>query len=241
VLSEESLLLFFDGLSLEGLDIGSFPSFLVFDLALHPIYLEFLLPQLLDVSLVLQLPHSSFLGIHLLQPLVLGELLGHLNLELFFHLTFLFQSYSLKLELIILSSLQFFLHSQLAGSHFLLASSESFFHFLYLEIVSKILHVFLVFTSLPLFQRKLVEYCLSLCLSLHFHLLQIIRSLLLLGGVLSHELFLILFKLLLPLEESLLFIDREDHILFTLLLFHFVNSNHFMILFDHLIDDLVDV
>lgn len=97
MLSEKSLLFFFDGLLLECLQVGCFLSLLVFGLALQPVHLELLLPQLLDVSLVLQFAHSSLLSIHLLEPLVLGELLCHLNLELFLHLAFLFQTHGLEL------------------------------------------------------------------------------------------------------------------------------------------------
>jgi len=67
--------------------------------------------------------------------------------------------------------------------------------------------------------------------------MQIVGSFLLLGCILSHKLLFIFFKLSLSIEESLLLVHRKDHILFALFLFHFVNSNHFVILLDHFIDN----
>ena len=156
---------------------------------------------------MLKFPHSSLLGIHLFQPLVFCELLSHLNLELFFHLALFLQAYSLKLELVFFSSLQFFFHSLFASSLFLLVSSESLFHFFYLKIITKILHILLLFATLLLFQGELIEDSLSLCLSLGLHSLQIICSLLLLRCILTHKLFFIFFELFLSLKECLLFVD----------------------------------
>ena len=241
MLSEKLLLLLLDGSLLECLELGSFPSLLVFSLALLPVYLELLLPQLFDISLVLKLSHSSLLGIHLFQPFVFCELLSHLNLELFLHLAFLFQTYSLKLELIFFGSLQFFLHSLFTSSLFCFGSSKSLLHFFYLEIITKILNILLLFATLLLFQRKLIEYCLSLCLSLGLHGLQIISSLLLLRCILTHKLFFVFFELFLSLKKCLLFVDRKDHILLALFLFHLINSYHFVIFFNHLIDNGIDI
>lgn len=136
MLCEESLLFFFDGLLLESFDLGSLPSLLVFSLTLLPIHFEFILPKLFDIPLVLLLPHSSLLSIHLLKPLVFGELLSHLNLELFLHLSLLFQAHSLELKLIILCSLKLLLHSLLSSCSLSLGCTESLFSFLDLQIVS---------------------------------------------------------------------------------------------------------
>ena len=241
MLSKESLLFFFDGLLLKRLQLGSLPSFLVLGFSLLSIHFEFILPKLFDISLVLLLPHSSLLSIHLFQPLVLGELLSHLYLELLLHLSFFFQTHSLELKLIILGSLKFFLHSLLSGCSFSFGCTESLFSFLDLQVVSQVLDILLFFSSLLLFQCQLIENCFSLSFCFHFHCLEIISSLLLLGSVLADQLFLILLKLLLALEQCFLLVDREDHILLALLLFHFVYSNHLVILLDHLVNDGIDI
>ena len=241
VLSEESLFLLLDSLLLEGLQLGSLSSLLVFGLALQPVHLELLLPELLDVSLVLLFAHSSLLRVHLLQPLVLSELLSHLDLELLFHFAFFLKTHGLELKLIVFGSLQLLLHSLFASSCLSLIGSEALLHFLNLKIVTQVLNILLLVSTLLLFLGKLVEYGLSLHLGLLLHGLEIVGSFLLLGSILANEFLLVLLELLLSLEKSLLLVDGEDHILLALLLLHFVNSYHFVILLNHFIDDSINV
>ena len=90
VLGEKTLLFFRNNLALA--------HFLLFlelliahlGLALSLVDKEFFLPQALDFALVFQFAHSTFLGIHLLQTLILRELFHKLALELFFHSLFFF-------------------------------------------------------------------------------------------------------------------------------------------------------
>ena len=67
---------------------------------------ELLLPQALDLALVFQLAHAALLSIHLLQALILRELLHQLSLELVLHALFLSSSLLLESHLELLSSLQ---------------------------------------------------------------------------------------------------------------------------------------
>ena len=96
--SNNILLILFLGLLLSSL--------LPFLLSLGTIDHELLLPQLLDIALVLLFAHSSLVGVHLLEALVLGELLRHLDLELLFHTTLLRLSLGLELQLVVLGGLQ---------------------------------------------------------------------------------------------------------------------------------------
>jgi hypothetical protein len=79
---------------------------LPFLFSLCAIYGKFLLPELLDITFMLQLSHASLLGIHLLKTLILGELLSHFDLEVFLHSPLFGQTLSLKFELIVLGSLE---------------------------------------------------------------------------------------------------------------------------------------
>jgi hypothetical protein len=108
---EESLLLHFHDQHLVALCLLLQSSLLQFDLALHPVHSQLLLPQLLDLPLMLGLPHPSFLLVHLLQSLVLRKLLHQLHLELVLH-SFLFRlSFFLQSPLVLLCINQLLLDS----------------------------------------------------------------------------------------------------------------------------------
>ena len=79
---------------------------------------QLLLPETLDLSLVFQLAHASPLSIHLLELLVLSELLHQLALEFFLHAFLFFGALLLESELVFSCSLQF-----LANVHALLGLS----------------------------------------------------------------------------------------------------------------------
>lgn len=168
-------------------------SLLVLLLSLLSIYFQLLLPQLFDVSLVLLFSHSSLLCIHLLQTLVLRELLGHLNLKFFFHFALFFEPDCFQLNLVILCSLQLLLHSLFLGSLVSLLSSKSLLHLLDLQVVPQVFYVLLLCASLCLLLSKLAEYGFSLCLGCLLHGLEIVGSLLLLGCKLTNEFLLVFF------------------------------------------------
>ena len=97
VLGKQSLLLFFDDGALAGL-------FLLFKLLLGSLGLslglvdcQLLLPEALDLALMLLFAHAASLSVHLLQSIVLCELLHQLALEILFH-AFLFQEMSESLD-----------------------------------------------------------------------------------------------------------------------------------------------
>ena len=106
MLSEESFFFCCNNISLVlffGLLLSTLLPFLF---SLCAIYGKFLLPELLDITFMLQLPHASLLGIHLLKTLILGEFLSHFDLEVLFHSPLFGQTLSLKFELIILGGLE---------------------------------------------------------------------------------------------------------------------------------------
>ena len=85
MLSKQSLFFCCNNISLVLFFGRLLSTLLVFLFSLCAINSKFLLPELLDITLMLQLSHASLLGIHLLKTLILGEFLSHFDLEVFFH------------------------------------------------------------------------------------------------------------------------------------------------------------
>ena len=188
-----SLVLFF-GLLLSTL--------LPFLFSLCAINSKFLLPELLDITLMLQLSHASLLGIHLLKTLILGEFLSHFNFEVLFHSSFFSQTLSLKFELIILSGLELLKLTQAFCLLISLSLTGTLLNFFDLKLVSEVLLIFLLSPTLSLLKCKLLEDGLTLLLSFFFKSLKVIGSLLLLTSVSSDQLLFILIKLLLTFLKS---------------------------------------
>ena len=100
---------------------------------------ELLLPQAFDLALVFQLAHASPLSVHLLQSIVLCELLQEFALEFFFHASLLLSTLLLKSKLVFASGLKL-----LSNTHALLGLSSllclgSLFAFLHVKVVSELL------------------------------------------------------------------------------------------------------
>lgn len=117
---------------------------------------------------MLELAHAPLLRIHLLEALVLGELLRHLHLELVFHASFLCLALSLQPHLVVLGSLKFPQLTLALGLRLLLGSASTFLHLLYLEIVAQVLDELGFGAALRLLKSKLLEdgFALGLGLSL---------------------------------------------------------------------------
>ena len=109
---------------------------LPFLLSLCAVDSELLLPKVFDVSLMLQFAHASLLGIHLFEPLVLGELLSHLDLELLLHATLFGLSLCLELQLVVFGGLQLLELSEALRLSLTLGTSCAFLHLLNLKLVT---------------------------------------------------------------------------------------------------------
>ncbi len=72
--------------------------------SLRSVHLEFLLPESLNLLLMLLLLHSSSLSVHLLNSVVFSKFLHHLLLELLLYSLFFKNSLSLDLLLVSLRS-----------------------------------------------------------------------------------------------------------------------------------------
>ena len=241
MLAKKSLLLGCDNILLILLLGLLLSSLLPFLLSLGTIDRKLLLPQLLDVALVLQFAHSSFLRVHLLKTLVLGELLGHLDLEILFHAALLRLPLGLELKLIVLGSLQLMQLTKALVLSFTLGLACALFSLLDLQVIAQVFDVLLLGTSLGFLKSELLEDSLTLGLSLILESLKVICTLLLLASITAHQLLFVLIELLLSLDQGLLLIEGENHILLALLLLNLVDSDHFVVLVNHLVNDGVDL
>lgn len=98
----------------------------------------------------------------------------------------------------------------------------------------------LIFSSSScFFFSKFIEDSISCSLCGLLLCLKFITSLLLLSFVSSDKLFFIFFEFFLPFKKCILFIERKNHILFDLFLFHFVDFHHFMVFLDHFVDNCI--
>merc|ERR1712151_1403555 len=107
VFGKQSLLLLLDNIGLSDLLLSLSFLFCLFGLSLLLVDDKLILPQLLHLSLVFLLAHPSSLGVHLLETLILGELLHQLSLEFVLHSLFFGFSFLLKFHLELLGSLEF--------------------------------------------------------------------------------------------------------------------------------------
>ena len=61
------------------------------------------------------------------------------------------------------------------------------------------------------------------------------------GGKAANHLVLVLFELTLAFKKGALLVLRQDHVLFGLLLLHFGDAHHLVVLVNHLVDDSVNL
>lgn len=190
---------------------------------------------------MLLLSHSSSLCVHLLESFVLRKLLGHLAFELVLHSLFFCESFGLEFHLVIFGSLQFLFLSVSFFPFCLFCSPGSLLLLLHLKIVTHVLDILVFSSACSFLGSQLLEYRISLRFSRLLHGLQLVRPLLLLALELFNKLIFILFKLPLSFEQCVFLINRQNHVLFALLLLHFVDSHHFMVFLNHFIDYGVDL
>ena len=139
MLGQKSLLLGFDNLLLALLLYSLLFLLGELGLALSLVDDELFLPQALDFSLMFLLAHATLLSIHLLQSVVLCELLHQLALEFFFHALLFFGTLSLKSELVLAGSLKLLSNTNTFLSLGSLLGLSSLFSFLNIKLVSKLL------------------------------------------------------------------------------------------------------
>ena len=241
VLSQQSLLLLLDDVALTGLFLSLKLLLGELRLTLLLVNRQLLLPESLDLALVFQFTHATPLRIHLLQSVILCELLHQLALELFLHAFLLFGSLSLKSELVLAGCLEL-----LTDTHTLLSLSSllrlgGFLSLLHVQFVSQLLLEGLLRSSLLLLSGKLLEDLITDGFSLLLHGLDFILSGLLLLGVPAHHFVLVLVHLSLALEQCSLFVLREDHICLTLLLLLLDDACLLVVLFNHALNNCIDL
>lgn len=237
VLSDQPSLLVFNDLPLLSLKLISCFPFCDFHFSLLFVHLKFLLPQPLDLFLMLELLHSSALSVHLFDSIVLCELLEHLSFELILDSLFLSHSFSLHLLLVSLSSKKIFLVLYSLGffSSFLL--SQHLLVFFLLQLVSQVFNVLLLSSSLLFFFLKSLEdlFSLRFCNSLLFF--DIAFSLVLQLCVLADHFILESINLSKSVKVCFLLHERSDHVSLSLVLFCFGELHHLHILIDHLLNN----
>ena len=239
VLPEETLLLDLhdDGLASLVLLLGT--SLVHLDLSLCAIDRELLLPQALDFTFVVKFTHSALLGVHLLKALILGKLLHQLHLKLILHsalfsLALLLQALliSLRVEEILLDLLTLLELLALTDAGLLLK-------LLHVELIAEVLDVLSVSATALFLALEFLEDLLACSLSLGSLSQDLGLAGFLLGGIAAEHLVLKLFHLLLLADELALLVDRLNHVELGLLLLHLDQSDHLLILIDHLRDHLV--
>lgn len=241
VLGQQSLLLLLDDVALAGLLLRLKLLLCELGLPLLLVNRQLLLPESLDLALVFQFTHATPLRVHLLQSVILRELLHQLALELFLHAFLLFGSLSLESELVLTGGLEF-----LTDAHTLLRLSSllglgGLLSLLHVQFVSQLLLEGLFGGSLLFLGGQLLEDLITDGFSLLLHGLDFILSGLLLLGVPSHHLVLILVHFSLALEQGSLFVLREDHICLTLLLLLLDDARLLIVLFNHALNYCIDL
>lgn len=71
--------------------------------------------------------------------------------------------------------------------------------------------------------------------------MDLVLAILLFGGIASDQFILILFQLVLPGDKSALFVVGQDHVCLRLVLLLLNNTRQFFVLFDHFLDNGVDL
>ena len=241
VLGEKSLLLLLDDLALAKLLLRFEILLSLFSLTLCLVNGELLLPEAFDFALVLKLPHSALLCIHLLQTFILGELFHELALEFLFHAFLFFGALSLQSKLVLTSSLKLLTNADALLSLGTLLSLRGLLAFLHVKVVAELLLEGFLSCTLLLFGGKLLEDLVANGLSFLLHSLDFILTSLLLLSVAAHHLVFVLVHLLLATEQSALLILRKDHIGLRLFLLLLDDARLFIVFFNHALHDSVDL
>lgn len=241
VLCEQPLLLHLDHvglvLFLSVLDLA----FLQFDSALLSVHRELLLPQTFDLALVLLLAHPALLLVHLLQTLVLSELMQQLLFEVFFQTAFLSGSLGLQSHLEVLRFLKLPTGLVLLVLGLLLPKPGRQLILLNVKLVAKVFLKFLLGTTSHLLSLESLKDKVPSLLSRVLSLLDLVKALLLLLGVLSNHFVLKAFHLFLPPHKGPLLIHGQDHVRLCLLHLQVLDAGHFTVFTDHALDDRIDL
>ena len=211
------------------------------DVALSFVHREFLLPKALNLALMLLFAHSALLLGHLLESLVLGELRHKLLLEVLLEALLLSSALGLQSHLELLGLLQFTALVIFLISGILLALSSSELVLLHVELVTQVLAVLSLGAACVLLLLKLFEDVVSLLLSGVLGGLNLVKSLLLLFGVLAHHFVFESFHLLLALDQGTLLILGQDHVSLGLLHLKVLDTGHFAVLANHALDNGIDL
>lgn len=181
-------------------------AFANFDLSLLLVYKQLLLPETLDLSLVFKLPHAALLGIHLLQPFVLCELLHQLGLKVLLHSFLLGSALSFESQLEIFRLLQ--LHADAVALFSLgsLLGDGCLFALLVIKFVAEVFLELLLSSALHLFLLKFTEDSVTGLFSSVLGGLDLVETLLLLGSVLSDHFILVLLHFLGAALQGALFV-----------------------------------
>ena len=151
MLSQQSLFLHLNNRHLSELFLLLSHTLLLLNFTLSSVDLESVLPETLDLTLVFKLTHTSLLGVHLLETLILSKLSHQLVLEFVFKSLLFSSAFSLETSLELLGSLQLFTNSVLSSNISALLGKSSLLLLLNVQFVSKVLLELLLSTTLLLF------------------------------------------------------------------------------------------
>ena len=193
MLPEESLFLHLYNSGLAVLFFFSESLLFTFDGPLCLVDSQFLLPQPLDLSLVLLLLHASLLSIHLLESLILSELLHEFDLELALHAFFLSLPFLLELLLILLGCHQLLPEVFPFLNLCLFLNSGRLLILLEVEFIAEVLHILLLKASACFLISQLLEYLFPRSLCLCLPSLDLALSDLLLSSILLEHLIFVFF------------------------------------------------
>lgn len=173
---------------------------LLFGFLRQPLLLQnflLFLPQHLHLALVFLFAHATSLCVHLLETLILGELLHQLALEFVLHTLFLISPLGLQTDLVVFGGLELFTHSHTLLGFGLFAGLSRLFALLPVQLVAEVLLEFGLSAALVLLSLESLEDFVadSLCLGLEPG--NGISTSLLLLGVASHHLIFVLVHFLL--------------------------------------------
>lgn len=241
VLGQKSLLLHRDDVSLAALLLRLKLLLCELGLTLLLVNSQLLLPESLDLPLVFQLTHATSLGVHLLESVILCELLHKLALEFFLHAQLFSSPLGLKSELVLTGRLELFTDTHALLSLCPLLSLSGLFAFLDIEVVSKLLLEHFLSSSLLFLGSELLEDLVTKGLSLLLHSLDLVLTGLLLLSVPSDHLILVSVHLSLALEKCPFLVYRKDHISLTLLFLLLDDAGLLIVLLDHSLNDSVNL
>jgi hypothetical protein len=181
-------------------------------LSLSSVDCQLFLPESFDLSLVLQLTHPSFLGVHLFKSLIVSELLSELLLELILHSQFLSETLLLKSLLVSLGSKEIVLNLLALLHFFSFANSRLFFKLLHVEFIPEVLNVLVLSAAFFFFLLQFLEDFFTSGLSLCLLSLNLCLTAFLLLSIATEHLVFVFLELSLFLLKLSLLVDRLNHI-----------------------------